>query len=144
MSHFLYVINTGLRKIHIQSDQFRILSPVIYKNELDRISLMWSYSFLKDFKSYIAHTQINILKFKMISSEIDLYHNYYLSNFLFSRCYRFLVFKLMLCFLNHLPLSLHIDHLCHSVIVVIGCMCHDYLSFSLLLGIWIVPSLPLF
>ena len=58
MSHFLYEINMRLRKIHMQKDQFRILSPVICKNELDRImfvfSFMWSCSFLKDFKSYAA------------------------------------------------------------------------------------------
>ena len=75
---------------------------------------------------------------------MDLYHNYCLSNFLFLRCFGILVFKLVLCFLNHLPLLLHADHVCHSVIVVVGCMCRDYSSFPLLWGVWIVPSLPVF
>ena len=75
---------------------------------------------------------------------MDLCHNYCLSNFLFSRCFGILVFKLVFCFLNHLPLSLHADHVWHSMILVAGCMCRECLSFPLLWGIWIVPSLPVF
>lgn len=46
---------------------------------------------------------------------------------------------------GHLPLSLHIDHLCHGVTVVTGYVCTIiYLSFPLLFNFWIVPSFPLF
>ena len=58
MIHFLYEISIRLKKIHMQKDEFRILSPVIYTNDLDRImfvfSFVWSCSFLKDFESYAA------------------------------------------------------------------------------------------
>lgn len=43
MSHFLYEISIRLRKIHMQKDQFRILSPVIYRNELYTIRFVFSF-----------------------------------------------------------------------------------------------------
>lgn len=36
MIHFLYEISIRLIKIHMQNDEFRNLSPVIYTNDLDR------------------------------------------------------------------------------------------------------------